>query len=430
MSSKQSINRRHCLHAIGVCVSLPILESMIPSRALAAGTARMPKRMAAITQSLGVLHDTFFPTGESRKDYEMPKVLSELEPIRRDMTVFANIDHGLTGGHHAAGGVLNGVKPEHAAKSPFGAISVDQRIAEVVGSDVRFDSLRFWGAKQLTASVNRQGSKLPCSALTPSQAFKAMFLQGNEADKLRARALLREGESILDLVSGDARRLSKRLGQADSQKLDEYFESVRSVEVKLGNRDVWLDRPKPECPDPTLEKLGEGSADSLGMAGTTAAWMDIMHLALVTDSTRVTSLTIDLNARLWDLSGVSTGAHTLSHHGKEEWKMKEFRVIQKYLLSEYRRFILKLKNDTQPDGTSLLDNTLVLYASGLSNGATHSNNNLPVILAGGQSGQGGYHNVDSKQRLNSLYLSMLQWFDPTIDHFNNADKPLAGFQLA
>lgn len=413
-------------------MALPMLEAMLPSGiARAAGSSpAAPKRMAIITQDLGVLHDTFFPLGASSRNYKMPDVLSQLESIRQEMTVFSRIDHDLKGGHHAAGGVLNGVKPEFASKSSFGAISVDQRAAEVVGSATRYASLRCWGSKSLSSSFSRQGTRLPVSAPAPSEMYKAMFLEGSAAEKHKAKAMLNEGHSILDLVSRDAQRFSKDLGHADTEKLDEYFESIRSVERQFTGRGEWLEKPKPACPDPSLKSIANGKSDGAGMSGTLSAWVDMMHIALATDSSRVASIRIPMNDGVWDLPGVTTGAHTLSHHGMEEWKMKEFRIIQRYILGEYQRLVTKLKADRQADGSSLLDGTLVLYASGLSNGATHSNENLPVLLAGAQGRNGGHLNVERGQSLNSLYLSMLQWFDPAIDGFNGADKPLQGFELA
>ena len=428
--SKPPLNRRTLLRASGVSLALPYLNAMLPRSARAAESSH-PKRLAVVTQSLGVLHDTFFPEGPSSSDYEMPAVLSELESIRGDMTVFSHIDHGLTGGHHAAGGVLNGVKPEFAANSPFGAISVDQRAAEIVGPAVRYSSLRCWGSKGLSASYSRQGSRLPTSADTPSALYQAMFLDGSAEEKQRTRDLLHEGKSILDLVSGDAKRLARKLGKRDNEKLDEYFDSVRSVETQLSDRDRWLDRPKPVCPDKDLKKLAAtGKLDVQANSKALRAWMDLMYVALATDSTRVTTVDIPMNDGVWDLPGVTTGAHALSHHGKEEWKMDQFRTIQRCILGEYRRFVQRLRSDKQANGESLLDSTMVLYASGLSNGATHSNDNLPVILAGGHGNHGSHLNVQGKQSLNSLYLSMLQSFDPSLTKFNNADKPLSGIELA
>lgn len=162
LNLKTPLNRRSFLRASGVSLALPYLGAMLPKGA-SAGAAN-PRRLAVMTQDLGVLHDTFFPVGVSSRNYEMPSVLSELKSIRKDMTVFSHIDHGITGGHHAAGGVLNGVKPEFAASSPFGAISVDQRAAEMVGSAVRYSSIRCWGGKSLSSSYSRQGSRLPASA--------------------------------------------------------------------------------------------------------------------------------------------------------------------------------------------------------------------------------------------------------------------------
>ena len=429
-SALSRLHRRHFLRAGAAVVSLPLLEAMIPRRAVATGTSVSPKRLAVMTQDLGVIHDTFFPAGETSRDYTMPSVLAEAKKIRNQMTVFSNIDHDLRGGHHAAGGVLNGVEPEFAANSPFGAISVDQRAAEIVGSACRYGSLRMWGSKKgLSRSYSRQGTQLPSSASAPSEMYKTLFLQGSDTDKTKARAMLQEGKSILDLVSDDAKRLNGVLGKTDREKLDEYFHSVRSVELKLSDDDKWLDRPKPKCPDPKAKAIGDGKADGLGLAGSLTAWVDLTHLALATDSSRVASIQIPMNEGVWELSGVTTGAHALSHHGKEEWKIKQFRTIGAFILSEYTRLVQKLAADIQPDGKSLLESTAVLYASGLSNGSTHSNVNLPVILAGG-SGNHGYHrNVGNTQPLNSLYLSLLKWFDPSVKEFNNATQPLNGLEL-
>ena len=429
--STSPLNRRTVLRASGVSVALPCLSAMLPRSVCASDSSANPKRLAVVTHDLGVLHDTFFPAGTSSRDYEMPSVLAELKSIRNDMTVFSHIDHGLTGGHHAAGGVLNGVKPEFAANSPFGAISVDQRAAEIVGSAVRYSSIRCWGGKGLSTSYSRQGSRLPATAATPTALYQAMFLEGSAEEKKRTREMLHEGKSILDLVSGDAKRLSRKLNQRDNEKLEEYFHSVRSVELQLSDRDRWLDKPKPVCPDKALEKLVEtGKLDGQGNSKNLRAWMDLMYVALATDSTRVTTTAIPMNDGVWDLPGVNTGAHALSHHGKEEWKMEQFRTIQRCVLGEYRRFVERLRSDRQPNGESLLDSTMVLFASGLSNGATHSNDNLPVILAGGKADHGGHLNVEGKQTLNSLYLSMLRSFDPSLTEFNNADQPLGGIKLA
>lgn len=431
LNLKSSLNRRSFLRASGVSLALPYLSAMLPKTGRAAAATANPRRLAVMTQDLGVMHDTFFPVGATSRNYEMPSVLAELKSIREDMTVFSHIDHGITGGHHAAGGVLNGVKPEYAANSPFGAISVDQRAAEIVGSAVRYSSIRCWGGKSLSSSYSRQGSRLPSSATTPSELYQSLFLEGSAEEKQRTRALLHEGKSILDLVSGDAKRLAAKLDSADNEKLEEYFDSVRSVELQLGDRDQWLDRPKPTCPDAALEKMVKtGKIDGQGNSGNLRAWLDLMYVALATDSTRVTTVAIPMNDGVWDLPGVNTGAHALSHHGKEEWKMDQFRTIQRCILGEYRRFVERLRTDKQANGESLLDSTMVLYASGLSNGATHSNVNLPVILAGGKADHGTHINVESKQPLNSLYLSMLQSFDPGLTEFNNADKPLNGIEIA
>lgn len=431
LNLKSPLNRRSFLRASGVSLALPYLSAMLPRSVNAAAGSANPRRLAVMTQDLGVLHDTFFPLGATSRNYEMPSVLAELKSIREEMTVFSHIDHGITGGHHGAGGVLNGVKPEFAAKSPFGAISVDQRAAEIVGAQVRYSSIRCWGGKSLSSSYSRQGSRLPSSATTPSELYQSLFLEGSAEEKQRTRALLHEGKSILDLVSGDAKRLASKLDKADTEKLEEYFDSVRSVELQLSDRDRWLDQPKPVCPDKDLEKLVKtGKLDGQGNSGALRAWMDLMYVALATDSTRVTTVAIPMNDGVWDLPGVTTGAHALSHHGKEEWKMDQFRTIQRCILGEYRRFVERLRSDKQANGESLLDSTMVLYASGLSNGATHSNDNLPVILAGGNANHGAHLNVESKQPLNSLYLSMLQSFDPGLTEFNNADKPLNGIELS
>lgn len=433
MRSKR-INRRTFLKGSGVAMALPFLESMGPMAQHAVGTAAgssavgSPMRMVCIGNPLGLMPDSFFPTGQG-KDYQLSELLQPISRHRNDFTVFSNLDHDVSGGHSAVHAFLSGIKDQNASDWPDGNISVDQRAAEFVGARTRFSSLVMSpgnadGDLKCKLSWTRNGVNVP-PVTKARDLFRALFVQDDPALLAKQQSAYDVNESILDAVNSQAKILSQQLGTRDREKLDEYLNSVREIEKKLGMSREWLHKPKPIV---DIDEPGEGS-----FTYTVPAFYDLLALALETDSTRVASLGIPGSIDTADL-GLSGSYHGFSHHGKAEKLRQGLLVIEKYQVEQMGRFLDRLKSIQEPDGQSLLDRTMVLMGSGMGNGSSHSNKNLPVLLAGGGF-KHGEHKIfpEEKQKrvpLCNLYGSMLQRFGVEVDHFNKGNGTLTGLEVA
>ena len=426
------IDRRTMLKGVGVAVGLPLLDAMIPaSAALGRNSAAVkgPMRFLATGTPLG-MHPSNFHPKMATHDYEMPASLAAIENIRKDFTVFSNLEHRLSGGHYANHTLLTGVKSEEHKDHDDGCISIDQRYAEHVFSETRYSSLCLWHSDY---SWTRRGIKVPAIRKT-RDAFALLFADNSGTDSKRRRrnkskfsaypeettADLEARNSILDAISGDARSLQTRLGSADRNKLDEYFTAIREVERKLQSSIKWSKIPKPEvdaspksAPDRELEKAYE-------------SWYDLAYLAFKTDSTR--SIVIGTPGGTFNLEGVNQGYHDLSHHGYEEKKIKQLSLIEQCHLSQWGRFVEKLKATKEADGRTMLDSTITVLGSGMGDGARHSNDNLPLVMAGGGWRHGTHINAFKRQKLNGLYLAILQRLGVKTRKFNTAETSFTGLK--
>jgi hypothetical protein len=414
-----NINRRAVLRGLGVSLALPLMESLLPQTARSAEQPRPAQRMAVITVPFGMVVDKFHPT-EAGSEYKLPQTLEALRKHKQDFTVFSNLDHDVRGGHAANHVLLSGVKSTERAAYPDGNVTVDQRAAELIGHNTRFPSLVFWKEGM---SFTRTGVRVPAIS-TPSDAFKLMFVDDTDQQKKFNRASLKSSGSILDAVQEDARRLQKDLGEVDRKKLDEYFSSIRETEKKIEISKSWIDRPRPTVNDPAMSKVASGQRDEKTGGNMVGVWLDLMYLALQTDSTRVVTMSIE-NCN-WGLDGVTDSYHTLSHHGQREDVLSQLAIVENFMMENIGRFMDRLKAATQPDGSSLFDTTQILFGSGLGSGSRHTNQNLPLILAGGGWKHGQHIDGARKQPLCNLYLSMLQRMGAEQDYFNRSNSTLTG----
>lgn len=418
--------RRTFLKTSGVCLALPILESL--PRAAGGGDAvgHAPRRMVCIGNEFGMYGDSFWPDQDG-KDYEFSPLLKPLESHRQDFTLFSNLDHGLKGGHFAVHTYLTGVKAAEARGMREGGISLDQRAAEFVGSRTRFPSLTIGSEDGLHGgcqmSWTRTGTRVPPIS-GPRELFRSLFVDDDTAAKKKAADRILLQGSILDAVSGDARSMKRRLNRADGQKLEEYFAAVRDVEVKLELNRHWLNIPKPK---PQIEE-----PEDQGLAKDLPAIYDLMALALQTDSTRVATLEIGGSFAARDI-GIRDGYHSLSHHGKQAAKIELLVQIELYQMQQFARFLDKLRSIREPgtDG-SLLDRAMVLMGSGMGNANSHTNTNLPVILAGGGFRHGEHKRYPDDNRrkvpLCNLFVSMLQQFGVETEQFSTSTGTLSGLE--
>lgn len=418
-----SVRRRSLLKAAGVTIALPTLESIAVGRSRPQDSAP-PKRMVCIGNEFGMYPEAFWPKDDGR-EFELPPLLKPLADYRDDFTVFSHLDHGLKGGHFAVHTFLTGVNAADARAMPDGGISLDQRAAEFVGSQTRFPSLTVGsddgvhGGPQM--SWTRTGTLVP-PVPGPRELFTRLFIDENESAKQKAKDRIQLHGSILDAVLGDAKDLKRKLNKGDGRKLEEYFSSVRDVESKLKLDEQWQQIPKPKT---DLElPVNEGLAKDLPRV------YDLIALALQTDSTRVTALEIGGSFAIRDL-GIKKGYHGLSHHGKVKANIEQLVQAERYQVEQYARFLGKLKAIKEPNSDgSLLDNTMVLFGSGMGNANSHTNSDLPIVLAGGGFQHGQHLRFPKERRarvpLSNLYVSMLQQFGVETDQFSSSTGTLNG----
>lgn len=422
------LNRRTFLRGSGALVALPFLESLVqPATAIAStGRAVEPMRMVAVGLEYSMQPDGFFPK-EYGRNYEMPGLLKPLENLRDDMSIFSSLDHpGVKGGHGATHTFLSGIRSELAAAQPEGNISVDQKAVEFVGSNTRFPSIQMntgGGSYGGGISWSRNGVTIPPVPDLQS-LFDALFVETPESQKARLAESYKLNTSILDVVREDAQSLKRHLSKNDLDKLDEYFTSVREVEKRLAMSEAWLNQAKPvvdyDLPNPLPTTL----KDEVPL------YFDLMKLALQTDSTRIMTYNIVGWSGGSGLSGVTKGYHDLTHHGKDPEKLRQLAIIEKFYGVQFGCFLEGLKSLQVSSDESLLDKTMVLFGSGLGNASSHSNRNLPLLLAGGGFKHGEHRDYPkSGGELTpacNLYLTMLQRFGMEIDQFNTSSGTLDG----
>ncbi len=426
---KAPLNRRTFLRAGGVAIALPMLEAMAPSSIVpslrAAETAspekRAAKRFVCLSNNYGVYHKAFFPdASQVGTKYEMPETLRSLEKHRQDITVFQNLDHGFTGGHQGVPVLLSGVRPILAHNYPEANISLDQKLAEHHGAATRFSSMTLSCRERNLISFTRTGVQVPSFDIRA--AFRAMFFEETPERRLAESRRLKRHASILDVVRGQAKALDRQLGKPDQRKLEEYFDSVRTLEKKIVQQEPWLTRPKPKTNHPE-PKPGNGIEPQL------KATIEIIALALETDSTRAITLSSGFVNGDFDLKG---GYHGFSHHGERPDPVAALKKIEGFQISmmSYLIDLLKAKPDPIWGGT-LFDHTTILFGCGMAEG-THQTKNLPLVLAGGSFRHGEhkvYPEADSQRvPAANLLLSILQQSGLEIDRFGSSTGTLRGLE--
>jgi hypothetical protein len=397
--------RRFLLKAAGGTLALPGLTSLLAKTADSLATIQATrgagvgaKRFVAVGNLLGFQQKSFFPETVG-KGYEMTTLLKPLEKLREEMTVYRGLDHGVKGGHFAVHSFLSGVLHSEARDREDGNVTIDQFLAEKMGDQTRFSSLTIGseggihGGCQL--SWTRSGVRVP-PITNPAELFDRLFATDTPE---RRREMGEENslqKSILDTVNEEAKGLSRKVNKEDREKLDEYFTSIRDVEKRLELRRRWTDQPKPGAP---FDKPANSNpVEDLPML------YELMALALQTDSTRIATLEIGGDFLPQHL-GIDKSYHGLSHHGNQEDAITNLIALETYQIDHFGKFLSKLSSITDGDQT-LLDSTSVLFGSGIGSGNSHTNSDLPVILAGGGYRHGEFKKVES-EGLNKVPLCNL-----------------------
>ncbi len=407
-------------------MALPSLEAM------SAPTDATATRMVCVGLNFGFVPRLFFPTNTG-KNYELTERLAPLKKLRSDFTVFSGLDHGTEaqGGHGGVHAYLSGVLSKHSKNMPEANISVDQKAAQLVGSETRYPSLQIASGNDPNNQISWNASGVSLPPISKVDLLYSLLFQKVDP-KLQKTTQAKQAarSSILDLVKTDAEYLQRKVGTQDKAKLDRYFTSVREVEKRLAQSREWLSQPKPKVD----YQIPEG-ANTMDFIDRVPLYYDLMALALETDSTRVITLGLaDIGANYGGFD-ISRGYHQLTHHGKVPEYITELSVIEQFHTAQFARFLRRLKSVPEGNGKTLLDNSMVLFGSGMGNASSHSNKNLPLILAGGgfQHGEHKSYFKDETQKnatpAGRLFISMLQRFGVETDRFGTASGTLPGLEV-
>jgi len=347
-----------------------------------------------------------------------------LEEFRNDFTFISGASHpGVGGGHFSGKSFLTAAKHPNSAGFK-NSISLDQLAAEKLGGETRFSSLSLTISSP-GLSWSRSGVEIPAEA-RPSRVFKKLFLEGKPSEKSKQIERLRDGQSVLDIVLNNAKRMQRRLGGRDRDKIDQYFSAVREAELRLAKAQAWEKRPKPQV----KATAPRDQLDRSRMIERIGLMYDMMHLAIETDSTRfITFYDTGMNA-VPSIAGVDTDYHMLSHHAKDPQKIGQLTVVETEVMQALHRFLKKL-NNSQEAGASLLDNTMVLFGSNLGNASSHDTRNMPILLAGGGFRHGQHLAFDQKKNypLPNLFVSMLQRLGLETDTFASGTGGMDGLEM-
>jgi len=407
------LSRRTFFRAAGMAMSLPMLDAMLPTLG-AADPKSVPRRMVAIETNMGILPQYFFPE-QTGRGYALSPYLARLSAHQQNLTVFSGVSlPGVTGAHAAEKCFLTGTP--HPERGGFrNWVSLDQFAAEHIGNKTRYPSLVLaMSSEGGTLSYTRSGAPISAER-SPKKLFQQLFVQGNPQEVAANVEAIKQGRSMLDFVSDQSRRLNRSLSKSDQQRMDQYFTSVRELEQRLHSSEEWEYKPKPKVSVPAPEDI----EDAREFVKKTRLMFDVMKLALETDSTRIISLFVD-----------TTVIHNITHHGNRPEVLNELRGHEEKQFDALNAFLTSL-SETQEEGQSLLDRTMVLYGTCMGSANSHSNVNLPVLLAGGGFKHGQHLGFDTNNNypLSNLYLSMLHRLGIEAPDFSTAKGTMAGLEM-
>ena len=409
--------RRNFIKGTSAMLGLPWLESL-GGFVHAADKKAVPQRLILVGVPLGIYRDALMPK-TAGFGYETSEYLSILDEFRDHFTVISGLDHpGIGGGHSAEARIFTG-QPSNLRN----VRSLDQYLAAHIGQQTRFDALTL-------AVGHNQFSWTDGGAMVPAEdkmanVYAKLFLDESRATAEKVVQQIGQGKSIMDLVQRQAQALRPRLSQADQEKLEEYFESVRETERRLVKSESWVHMPKPRVDvpaprDPTSP--GEIVTQLRNVC-------DMTYLAFKTDSTRVVTFSYFQQNNV-NIQGVSNGYHSLSHHGLDPNNITQLKLVEKELFKELKTLLTSLKSAKEGD-SNLLDRTTILVTSSLGNASNHSNKDLPVLLMGGRFKHGQHLAFEpSTVPLSNLYVSVLNQFGLADKKFGTATGPLQGLELA
>ena len=442
MITRKTLPRRAFLRGVGATVALPFLDAMTPALAASRIPGGTPRRMAFVYVPNGIDMRNWTPAYEGSLG-ELPPILEPMEPIKNEVLLLSNLtqnngralldgagDHGRCCGAYLTGVHVN--KSEYDIKA---GISCDQVVANQIGSKTRFPSLEV-GLEDSRQAGNcdsgyscaytnnlawrSETQPLP-PILNPRDLFERLFGRNADLSPEERRQRGRLHRSILDFVSEDTRRLQGKLGPTDKRKLGEYLSSIREIE-----RRIVLAESDDTQVEPGFDKPHGIPAD---FAEHFKLMTDIITVAFQADLSRVLTflVTREGTSRPYRELGISDGHHPLTHHRNQIEMMDKVTAINTYHVTQFAKWMMRLQSIEEGDG-SILDNTMIVYGAGLSDGNAHTHHDLPTILVGGtadKSLRSGRRVVYRRETpITNLYLSMMASMDVDREHFADSSGHL------
>lgn len=433
--TKKALDRRTFLRGLGTAVALPFLDAMTP--AWAAAPARSggvtPRRLSFVYVPNGIIMEDWVPKTDGAA-FELTPVLKPLEAHRNRFLLLSGLAHkngralGDGPGDHAraAASFLTGVHPKKTEGADIrNGISVDQVAAHAIGKETKFASLEltlegggmvgncdsgYSCAYSNSIAWRSDSTPLP-PEVNPRAVFERLFGDGEILDRETRLKMSRQDRSILDFVRADASRLNLKLGAGDRRKMDEYLSSLREIEerIQLSEKQA-LEQAKSGKPE-VLPKFDRPMGIPVTFEDHAKLMFDLQVVAFQTDSTRVITCMVGREGsnRTYRSIGVPEAHHGLSHHLNNAEKIAKLSKINQHHATLFAYYLDKLASTPDGDGT-LLDNSMVVYGSGLSDGNRHLHHDLPVLVAGGGGGTlkpGRHVKFAAETPMTNLYLSLL-----------------------
>jgi hypothetical protein len=393
--SKKHLPRRTVLRGIGgTVIALPFLDAMVPALTAQSQTAAArPLRFGAVYWPHGTLPVNWAP-GTATANFEFPRVLKPLEPFRDQLTVVSGLTNPQPGGHTTASSMfLNNSRPKRTQGQDVSAdVTVDQMIADTIAGDTTFRSLEL-GTEDMSGSLGICGG-LSCLYLSvlswktkttplpmdinPRVLFERMFGDAGSPSGRVSRIGYRR--SLLDAITKGAQRLETRVGPADRQMISDYLDNIREIERQLqaAERRVATNPDVPAAPP--------GIPESYDVH--VKLMYDLAALAFRADLTRVVTFMTahEGSQRAYTQIGVTEGHHSISHHREDAGRIEQYTKIGQHQCEAFAKFIETLRSTPDGDGT-LLDHSMIMYGSGMSNANEHSPVDLPNVVVGGACGR-------------------------------------------
>jgi len=442
--TKRFLSRRTVLRGLGATIALPFLDGMVPALTAAAKTAAKPvKRLGCIYVPNGMEMRMWTPKAEGA-NFALSPILEAMKPFYDQTMVLSGLadrvavplpGEGIGDHARASSTWLTGVHVKKTEGPDIRAgISMDQIAAQVLGKETQLaslelalDSVEVLGACDAgysCAYANTISWRTPTTPLPmendPRAVFERLFGATNSTDAATRQARIRQEKTILDVVTGEISALAKSLGSNDRQRLNEYLEAVRDVERRIQTAEAQKNRELPVLDQP------QGIPDTFDKHS--ALMYDLLALAYQADLTRVGTFMVsrEVSSRSYPQIGVPDGHHSVSHHQNDPVKLEKLAKINAYHIKQFTYFLDKLRNTPDGDG-NLLDHSLFVYGSGISDGNIHFHLDLPMMVVGGGGGQfkGGRHlRYKNDTPLSNLYVSVLDKLGVPTEQFGDSTGTL------